>query len=61
VSWAVRFLHFWQRLMHRERIEKELDDEVQAYFEVVAERHMARGLSREEARRAARLEYDGPE
>ncbi len=61
MSWAFRLLHFCQRLMHRQRIEKELDDEVQAYFEVVAERHMARGLSREEARRAARLEYDGPE
>src|SRR5713226_3818861 len=61
MSWVVRFLHSCQRLMHRQQTEEELDDEVQAYFEAQTDRYMARGLSREQARRAARLENEGPE
>ncbi|HEY3938652.1 MAG TPA: ABC transporter permease, partial [Bryobacteraceae bacterium] len=38
-----------------------LDAEVRSYFEIVVDRMMARGLSREQAMRAARLEFDGPE
>ena len=50
-----------RRLLHRRQAEQELDDEVQAYFEILIERYMARGLSREEAARAARVEFEGPE
>lgn len=57
----MRLQHYFQRLTHRRRIEEELDEEVQAYFDVLTERHMARGMSREEARRAARVDSDGPE
>jgi predicted permease len=38
-----------------------LDAEVRSYFEIVVDRMMARGLSRVEAMRAARLDFEGPE
>ena len=57
----MRAKQLFHRLFHRHRAEKELDDEVQAYFEILIERHMARGLSREAAQRAARVEFEGPE
>jgi putative ABC transport system permease protein len=53
--------HVLRRLRHRDRAEIELDDEVQAWFDILIERGMARGLSRDAARRAARLAYEGPE
>lgn len=43
------------------QIERELDEEVRAYFEILIDRYMARGLSREQAMRAARIEFEGPE
>jgi predicted permease len=61
VSWAVRVASLYQRLLHRLQAEEELDREVQAYFEILVERYMARGLSREEARRAVRIESEGAE
>jgi predicted permease len=50
-----------RRWLHREQTERELDAEVQSYFDIVAERLMAGGLSRQEAMRSARLELEGPE
>jgi putative ABC transport system permease protein len=61
VSWTARVASLYQRLRHRLQVEEELDREVQAYFEIQAERHVARGLSHEEARRATRIESEGPE
>src|ERR1700722_8675501 len=59
--WASRAASFFARLMHRERIEQDLDAEVKSYFEILADRYVARGLSREEAERKARVEYEGAE
>lgn len=50
-----------RRIFHRASREQELDAEVQSYFEIVIDRLMAGGLSREEAVRAARLQLEGPE
>lgn len=61
MSWAARAVSLYRRWMHREQVEEDLDREVQAYFEILVERYMARGLSREEARRTARVEFEGPE
>ena len=57
----VRVRHFLQRVLHRHRVEQELDDEVRAYYETLAERGMAKGLSHDEALRAAHLAFDRPE
>jgi putative ABC transport system permease protein len=46
-------------LTHRSLADREVADEVQHYLELSAEAHMARGLSRDEALRAARLELGG--
>jgi predicted permease len=43
------------------QVEQDLNEEVDAYLEILTERHMARGLSREQARRTARIEFEGPE
>src|SRR5262249_45639649 len=42
-------------------VEQELDEEVQSYFEILVERGMARGLSPDEARREARVQFEGAE
>src|SRR5216684_7280252 len=61
MSWPHRAASLCHRLFHRQKMEEELDREVQAYFEIMVERYMARGLSPEAARRAARVDVDGPE
>src|SRR5712691_10311743 len=61
MSWLHRAATLYRRLRHSRQVEQDLDREVQAYFEIMVERYMARGLSPEEARRAARLTVDGPE
>jgi len=50
-----------RRLIHRERVEEELDAEIRGYFEVMVDRHIARGLTPEEARRETRLQFESPE
>lgn len=55
MSWVRRAASLCRRLRNQDRVAQELDDEVQAYFEILIERNMARG--REEAARAARIEF----
>ena len=43
-------------LLRKERLEAELDDELKAFVEQIADRHVARGMTRDAARRAALLE-----
>ena len=61
MSWASHLKHLYRRLRHPDRSEAELDEEVRSYFDVIVERRMSRGMTREEAERAARLEFDGPD
>jgi predicted permease len=56
-SWSALF----RNLLNRKSVEADLDSEVETCFEMLVERHTARGLSIEEARRAVRLEFGGPE
>lgn len=46
----------WRNLRHRERIEQELDDELNATLELLAEEKRRAGLPDEHARRAAAVE-----
>ena len=50
-----------RRFKDRRTVEQELDEEIQSYFQILIERGMARGLSREEARRTARVQFEGAE
>jgi len=51
----------FRNLLRRERVESELDLEVRSYAELLEEENMSKGMSPEEARRAARIEMGGPE
>jgi putative ABC transport system permease protein len=48
-------------LFRRERVERELDEELRAFLEMAAEEKMKQGMSRKEALRAVRLERGSPE
>lgn len=61
MSWITNLTNICRRWLHGERAERELDAEVQSYFDILTERLVARGLSRAEAMRLARLEWEGPE
>jgi macrolide transport system ATP-binding/permease protein len=52
-----RLHSIWRSLRHRSRFEGELDDEMRFHLEARAEDLMRAGMSREEARRRARLEF----
>ncbi|MPZ21757.1 MAG: FtsX-like permease family protein, partial [Luteitalea sp.] len=48
-------------LVRRRRLERELDEEIVAHLEQAEQDYLRAGLSPEEARRAARLSFGGPE
>jgi hypothetical protein len=50
-----RFLSGARALFRRDREERELDEELRAYFESAVSAHIARGLTAPEAERAARM------
>src|SRR5688500_14667438 len=52
----------WLRLLEffdRNRRERRLNDEIQAHLDLLIDEHMSRGLSREDARLAARKSFGG--
>ena len=48
--------HFVRNLLRRDRVERELTDEIDGYVDLLIEEKVAQGMSRDDARRAARLE-----
>src|SRR5205085_1349388 len=55
------FLHRLRALRFRDRLERELDDEIRSHLEMQAEENRRRGMSPDEAWRAARRRFDGVE
>jgi predicted permease len=51
-----RLRHFVRNLARRNHVERELATEIDAYVDLLTEEKVAHGMSRDEARRAARLE-----
>ena len=51
-----RLRSLWRNLVHRDRVERELDAELRATFEALEEEHRRSGMSGPEARRAATLQ-----
>ena len=45
--------HFVRNLLRRDRVERELDDEIEGYADLLVEEKVAQGMSRDDARRAA--------
>jgi predicted permease len=56
-----RISSLWRNLVHRDRVERDLDDEVRAAFELLVDEKRRAGLPPAEARRAATLELGGVE
>ena len=54
-----RLRSLWRNLRHRDRVDRDLDHEVRAVFDLLVDEKMQAGLSLEQARRAATLEL-GP-
>ena len=54
-------MNWWQRLGRRGRMERELNTELQFHFESLVDDYIRAGLSEEDARRRARLEFGGVE
>ena len=50
-----RWKSLWRNLAHRNRVERDLDDELQAAFELLVHEHLRAGLARDEAYRRAAL------
>ena len=61
MSWGRRWASAVRRLFRFRQAEQELDEEVRSCLEILEERYKRQGLAREEAARAARLEFEGPE
>jgi predicted permease len=51
----------WRNLVHGDRVERDLDEEVRAAFELLVDEKLRAGMRPEEARRAAALELGGIE
>ena len=51
-------LHY---LLRRRRLEDDLEEELRSSFEMVVDRYLAAGLSPSQARRAARIDFEGVE
>lgn len=51
----------FRNLLQRERVERDLDDELGSYLEMLVEEKLAAGMSPADARRSARLEIGGIE
>jgi len=53
---------FWLRLLlHRREAEQALNDEIQFHLDAATEQNLAKGMTQEAARRAARIELGGVE
>lgn len=56
-----RFLSFWRNLLRRDRVERDLDDEVRATLDILIEEKVSAGMAPQDARRAAAIELGGVE
>ena len=54
-----RLLRRVRALLHRDAVERELDEELRQHLELETERHLRAGKAPEEARRAALLTFGG--
>lgn len=56
-----RVVSFWRNLLRRSRVERDLDDELRAVFELLVEEKIRAGAQPDAARRAAIVELGRPE
>ena len=51
-----RIASLWRNVVHRDRVDRDLDDEVRTVYSLLVQEKMKRGLDQAQARRAATLE-----
>jgi putative ABC transport system permease protein len=56
-----RLTSLWRNLFHKDRVDQEFSEEIQAYLDMLTEAKLRQGLSPREARRNALLEIGGVE
>src|SRR5262245_10552768 len=56
-----RLSRFWRNLVHRDQVERDLDDELQATFALLVDEKLRSGMSLDNARRGATLDLGGIE
>jgi predicted permease len=56
-----RLSTLWRNLVHRDVVDRELDEEMRAMFDLLVDEKMQAGMPAEQARRAAKLELGGVE
>jgi putative ABC transport system permease protein len=56
-----RLTSLWRNLFHKDRVEQEFTEEIQAYLEMLTEIKIREGLTPQEARRTALIELGGVE
>jgi putative ABC transport system permease protein len=56
MGWTARIRNLW----HRDAVDAEIDAELHAHIEMAVEEMVGRGMSEQEARRAARLKFGNP-
>jgi predicted permease len=61
MRWLISLRSLWQTLVRPSRLDRDLDDELRAYVEMLTERHVRAGLSPAAARRAALVQSEGVE
>jgi hypothetical protein len=61
MEWLRIFVSRLLGLFHKRELEGDLDTEIRCHVEMLPEENMRRGMSREEARYAARREFGGVE
>ena len=58
---VLRLANLWRNLVHRNRVDRDLDEELLATFELLVEERVRSGMPFDDARRAARLELGSQE
>jgi putative ABC transport system permease protein len=61
MKWIARTASLFRLLFRKQRLEDQLDAEVRACFDILVDRYRADGMAAHEARRAARIEFEGTE
>ena len=59
MRWLQGIFHRSRSLLRKNAVERELDQEMRFHVERQIAEHLAAGMSQEEARRAAQLEFGG--
>lgn len=61
MRFAARIIHGLRNLLHKQDVERDLDDEIGGYVDLLTDERVTEGMSQAEARRAALAQLGGAE